>query len=226
MSDKVRVAILEDHQSVIDGYLFRLGQSPEIEVVAIASFWEDFKPMLVDHLPDVLILDVAVSTAPDNPNPYPILEAIPEFLKKHPNLSILVISMFDQATLIKAVMDAGANGYILKDDQATIRELDKVVLTISKGDIHLSQQAYRQLFQRYPQDSVLTPRQAQALSLCASYPGATSVELAKKLGINDSTFRNLLSGVYQRLDVNNRAAAIAKARKFGLITPDDPTPDI
>ena len=93
MSDKVQVAILEDHQSVIDGYLFRLGQSPEIEVVAIASFWEDFKPMLVDHLPDVLILDVGVSTAPDNPNPFPILEAIPKLLEKHPKLSILSLDL-------------------------------------------------------------------------------------------------------------------------------------
>ena len=226
MSDKVRVAILEDHQSVIDGYLFRLGQTPEIEVVATAAFGEDLKPMLADHPADVLILDVGVRTAPDNPNPYPILQTIPELLDDYPELAILVISMYNQPTLIKSVMDAGASGYILKDDRATIQELGDIVRMVARGDIHLSQQAYRQLFQRYPQDSVLTPRQAQALSLCASYPGATSADLAKKLGINDSTFRNLLSGVYKRLDVNNRAAAIAKARKLGLITPDDPTPDI
>jgi len=223
MSDKIRVAILEDHQSVIDGYLYRLEDTPEIEVVATASFGKDLKPMLVDHPADVLILDVQVDTAPDNPNPYPILETIPELLEEYPGLSILVISMYNQPTLIKAVLDAGSSGYILKDDRDTIQDLGNVVLTVARGDIHLSQQAYQQLFKRYPQDSVLTPRQAQALSLCAAYPGATSTELAKKLGIKSSTLRNLISGIYKRLDVDNRTEAIAKARKLGLITPDEPT---
>ena len=226
MSKKIRVAILEDHQSVIDGYLFRLGQTPEIEVVATAAFGEDLKPMLADHPADVLILDVGVRTAPDNPNPYPILEMIPKVLDDYPELAILVISMYNQPTLIKAVMDAGASGYILKDDRATIQELGDIVRMVARGDIHLSQQAYRQLFQRYPQDSVLTPRQAQALSLCASYPGETSDELAKRIEIKSSTLRNLLSGAYKRLEVDNRTAAIAKARQLGLITPDEQTPEI
>lgn len=226
MFDKIHVAILEDHQSIIDGYLFRLGQIPEIEVIAIASFWEDLKPMLVDHPPDVLILDVGVSTAPDNLNPFPIMEAIPELLEEHPKLSILVISMYNQPSLIKAVMDAGASGYIIKDDRSTIQDLGNVVKTVAKGDIHLSQQAYQQLFAKYPQDSNLSPRQSQVLSMCAAYPEATSDELAKKLGIKSSTLRNLLSGTYLRLGVSNRTAAILKARNLGLITPFDQPPEI
>jgi len=178
------------------------------------------------ELSDVLILDVNVNVAADNSNPYPILQTIPELLDKYPELSILVISMHNQPSLIKAVMDAGASGYIVKDDRATIQELGNVVLTVARGDIHLSQQAYQQLFKKYPQDSVLTPRQSQVLSLCAAYPGATSVELAKKFGIKSSTLRNLLSGVYLRLGVSNRAAALAKARQLGLISPDQPTVDL
>ena len=223
MADKIRVAILEDHQSVVDGYLYRLGQTPDVEVVATAAVGEELEPMLADHPADVLILDVGVRTARHNPNPYPILQTIPEILDDYPELAILVISMYNQPTLIKSVMDAGASGYILKDDRATIQELGDIVRMVARGDIHLSQQAYQQLFKRYPQDSVLTPRQAQALSLCAAYPGETSVELAKKMGVKSSTLRNLLSGAYKRLEVDNRTAALAKARQLGLITPDGPT---
>jgi len=98
MVDKIRVAILEDHQSVVDGYLYRLGQTPEIEVVAMAALGEELKPMLADHPADVLILDVGVRTARDNPNPYPILQTIPELLGHYPDLAILVISMYNQST--------------------------------------------------------------------------------------------------------------------------------
>jgi len=226
MDDKIRVAILEDHQSTVDGYLYRLGQTPEIEVVATAAFGEELKPMLANHPADVLILDVGVRTAPDNPNPYPILQTIPKLLEDYPELTILVISMYNQPTLIKSVMDAGASGYILKDDRTSIQELGDILRMVARGDIHLSKLAYQQLFKRYPQDSVLTPRQAQALSLCAAYSGETSEELAKRMQIKSSTLRNLLSGAYQRLEVNNRTAAIAKARQLGLITPESPTAEI
>lgn len=220
MSPKIHVTILDDHQSIIDGYLFRFEKNPEIEVVATANFGEEIEPILAKHPTDVLILDVQVTTAPDNPNPYPILHLIPKALQQYPNLSILVISMHNQMTLIKAVMDAGASGYIFKDDIKTIEELGNVIQAVAKGGIHLSQYAYQQLFRKLPKDSTPTQRQLEALSLCASYPGATTAELATQLGIANSTMRNLLSEAYLRLDVRNKTSAIAKARHLGLITPE------
>jgi ATP/maltotriose-dependent transcriptional regulator MalT len=62
----------------------------------------------------------------------------------------------------------------------------------------------------------------EALSLSAAYPNSTSAELAEKMSISESTYRNLLSTAYVRLEVNGRMAAIAKARQLGLITPDVP----
>jgi len=74
------------------------------------------------------------------------------------------------------------------------------------------------------EDSPLTARQLQALSLCAAYPDATTGELADMLGVAHSTLRNLLSEAYLRLDVRNRTAAIEQARKMGLIAVHEPTP--
>jgi DNA-binding CsgD family transcriptional regulator len=68
----------------------------------------------------------------------------------------------------------------------------------------------------------LSNRQTEALSLCAAYPEADTSCLAQQMGVANSTIRNLLSGAYLKLNVRNRAAAVAKARQMGLITPESP----
>ncbi len=221
MTKKTRVAVLEDYQLTLDGYAARLGKSPDVELVGMASFGEDLEPMLTEHPADVVILDVNVPTSPDNTNPYPIMHVIPRLLQMYPKMAVLAISMLTERSLIKAVMEAGANGYILKDDNAAIRELPAIVQSVAGGGIYLSQKAHQELFRRRTreQQPLLTPRQQQALSICASYPDCTTEELAEKLGVSNSTVRNLLSGAYLRLGVRNRAAAIAKAQQMGLITP-------
>ncbi|HEY4691564.1 MAG TPA: response regulator transcription factor [Anaerolineae bacterium] len=223
MSSKIRVAILEDHQSTIDGYLYRLKDHSQLEVVGAAAFGSELDPLLAEHPADVVILDVNVPTAPDNSNPYPILHVIPELLQKCPNLAVLVISMLTERALIQAVMDAGASGYILKDDSAAIRQLGSILQSVAGGGIYLSAQAHQQLSRhRWKTDKpLLTRRQVEALSLCAAYPDESLADLAARLSVSNSTVRNLLSGAYLKLDVSHRAAAVAKARQLGLITPAD-----
>ena len=145
-------------------------------MVAKLNFGEELEPLIENNSIDVLLVDVQVPTAPDNVNPYPILHLIPEFLQLYPDLAILVISMHDQPTLIKAVMEAGASGYFLKDDQASIQELGNIVMSIAKGGIYLSQQAYQKLYKKLPKETTLTARQLEALSLCAAYPDETTAE--------------------------------------------------
>src|SRR5436190_20921812 len=94
---KVRVAILDDHQPTIDGYFFRLGRMPEIEVVGVAYFGVELEPLLEAHPTDVLFLDLQVPTAPDKASPYPILYFIPKLQERYPNLTIPVISMMTES---------------------------------------------------------------------------------------------------------------------------------
>lgn len=218
MPKKIRIAILEDHQSIIDGYLYRVSQLPDMEVVAITSYAEEMERLLSRTPADVLLLDVNVPASPENLNPYPILHTIPRWQQRFPGLAVLVISMYNRRALIKAVMDAGASGYILKDDQATIRDLGGVIRSVANGGIYFSQQAY-QLLSGPPDRPGLTNRQIEILSICAAYPEKTTVELAGILGVANSTLRNLLSNTYARLGVRTRVAAIAKASELGLLTP-------
>ena len=224
-AEKVRVAILDDHQSVVDGYVYRLSGTPEIEVVATASYGEELEPLLSKHPVDVLLLDLSVRTALENPNPFPILHIIPKLLQKHANLSILVISMFAEPGLMRSLIEAGASGYIMKDDQAAFRELGNVVLSISHGGIYFSKKAHALYLQTDTLNGgeLLTPRQMEVLSLCAAYPDASTSELAQMMSISNSTVRNLLSSVYLRLGVHSRTAAVEKAREMGLVTPRPPS---
>ncbi len=224
-SGKTNVIILDDHQSIVDGYVLRLSQNPRIEVAATLGFGDELEPALAKYLADVLILDVSVPLSADNPTIYPILHVIPKLLQLYPKLNILVISMFAERGLIRGVMEAGANGYILKDDRATLIDLANVVLTVASGGIHFSQKAH-QLFLSYQlaqSGDNLSPRQLEALSLCASYPDKLTTTLAKEMSITNSTFRNLLSGAYVKLNVSTRAAAILKAQSLGIISPVSPT---
>ena len=174
---------------------------------------------LAAHPTDVLLLDVNVPTSADNPNPYPILHAIPRVLQIYTSLNILVISMYAERGLIRAVMEAGASGYVLKDDQTSARDLASVVLSVAGGGIYFSQKAH-EIYSTHliKASDLLSTRQLEALSLCGSYPNFSTADLAVKMSVSNSTVRNLLSAAYLKLDVNNRAAAIAKAQQLGLIT--------
>ena len=221
MAQKTRVTILDDHQSIIDGYLYRLKDVPQIEVVAALSFGEELEPSLTSTPSDVLLLDVSVPTSVDNPNPYPILYSIPDLLNRFFHLSILVITMHNEGGLVRAVMETGASGYVFKDDQMLIRDLGNVVLSVASGGIVLSQQAHRLLRQHEhtTDDQPLSSRQLEALSLCGSYPDWSTAELSRRMSITNSTARNLLSSAYLRLGVHTRFAAVAKARQMGILTP-------
>jgi len=120
-------------------------------------------------------------------------------------------------------MEAGASGYILKDDQSVLGNLTNVLKTIDSEGIQFSRITHDIYARHVSVDSnKLSSRESQVLSLSAAFPNDTTADLAKKLSVKNSTVRNLLSRAYLKLDVNNRAAAIAKAREQGLITPYTP----
>ena len=221
MPSKIRLAILDDHLPIIDGYISRLNRSPQIEVVGTASSGSEIENFLKKNNVDVLFLDVEVPTSPDNPAPYPILHLIRQWKEKYPEMAILVMSMFNEASLTNALMEAGASGYLLKDDIASIKELDTIAIAIANGEIRLSEKAFQEIHKRQAKDAVphLTPRQLEALSIAAAHPEFSRNDLAAEMNIVGSGARNLLSQAYLRLGVNTLAAAIAKARQLGLITP-------
>jgi DNA-binding NarL/FixJ family response regulator len=227
MSNKIKVAILEDHQIVADGYSFRLQDPSMFEIVGVASVYSEWEPLLAARPVDVALMDVKVPTTQDNPNPYPILRVMPQLVQAYPEMAFLVISAHAEPTLIQGVMKAGANGYILKDDNALLRELKNVLVSVVAGrGIYLSPQAKELLLQRETAnvEPGVTPRQLEALSLCAAYPTDSTKDLALRMNVTFSTLRNLLSQSYLRLGVSGRSAAVLKAQQLGLLAPAEEPP--
>lgn len=218
MSDKIRVAILEDHPAIADGYRFHLQGEDDIQLVATIEYGEALLKLLDEQGPiHVLILDVSVPTSETNPSPYPILYMLPQVLRQYPDLNILVISMLKENVLIKALIDAGASGYVFKDDRETLQMFSSVIRMIATGGVYFSREAHKIVMRQSSTSSLLSARQLEVLSLCAAYPEKSTAEIAEVLTVANATVRNTLSVLYMRLGVRGRTAAVAKARDLGLI---------
>lgn len=220
MNNKIHVAILDDHPMMIEGYETNLKDDARIEVVAKGNYGEDLDGMLDSCNIDLLILDVSVPTSKENRNPYPIHHVIPKMLLRCPDLTIVVVSMYDHRTLIRSLLDAGAYGFILKDDHESFNKLGDILVSVCDGDIYLSESTHQILKGPKPKKPSIGRRQREILSLCLSSPGIKTIEIAKKLQVAHSTVRNQLSYIYLSLGVNNRYEAISKARKLGLLPPE------
>ena len=227
VKEKIKVAILDDHQPIIDGYVFRLKDHPRVEIVATARYGNELDPMLENNYTDVLILDVSVRNDPVGKSYFATPQAIPRVLKIYPHLKILVISMHNHRMLIKNLLDFGASGYILKDDHEQINNLGDVIISTFDGEMTLSKAIYQSLLEKYAKTEFpkLTPREFETLSLLFVKPDTLQNELAEELGIAASTIRNSLSKIYLKLGVNSQLAAVLKAQELGFLPPK-PTPVI
>lgn len=215
---QIRISILEDHQGIIDGYLYRLSSNKNFRIGGIARYGEDLDLMLSGNPTDILILDIEVPSSQTNPNPFPVLNAIPKLKKTWPKMAILVISSHTQQVLVERLFELGVQGYIFKNDFDAIEHLAEVIISVSKGGFYFSQGAYLQLRSLKSSEAhpLLSPRQLEALSLCVAFPDSSTIELAQRLGVTNSTFRNLLSKAYARLGVRTRVAAIAELQRMGI----------
>jgi DNA-binding NarL/FixJ family response regulator len=215
----INVGILDDHSAITAGYKAKLDNLPDIRVAWIATHYSEVAQYLANIATDVMILDVEVPNSPDDPNPFPILHAIPQLLDIYSEMEIVIISMFDRRALIRNLMQVGASGYILKDDKLSYDDLPNIVRRLATGEIYYSPTVERILANEIDDELILTPRQLEALSLKTARPNLTTKELADEMNIAPSTVRNLLSDVYTRLGVRNISGAVAKARHLNLITP-------
>jgi DNA-binding NarL/FixJ family response regulator len=224
MDERLNVAILEKHQLTIDGYCYRLGMIPEINIIGSFLFAEDLANEFEDLPIDLLITGIDVSLSRENRNPFPILYFLNQFVHKKPALKTLVVSYINQLGIIDSLLELGVSGIVSKEDQKSAEKLGNIIEVIANGGVFFSEGIHQDLIAGQHK-SILTKRQMEALSLCAAYPDEDTSYLSKKLDISSSTFRNLLSMTYLRLGVRTRSSAIAKARQLGLIPTDSISED-
>ncbi|WP_346874997.1 response regulator transcription factor [Rothia sp. (in: high G+C Gram-positive bacteria)] len=127
---------------------------------------------------------------------------------------MLILTTFDTQGDIVAAIEAGALGYLLKD--APPEQVQAAVLATARGERTLSPEITAALIERMQRPAIsLSAREMELLKLLAT--GATNKELAEALFISQATVKTHLVHIYTKLGVDNRTAAIAAARREGLL---------
>lgn len=170
--------------------------------------------------PDMVMMDIDMPVMNG-------LEATIQIKKKFPSIRIMVLTMHDEAALIKRIMEVGADGYMLKN--ADQQELVSAIRKIAAGEKHFSEKVLQALkdgktdssqFSLRPTDSVLlstlTEREVEILRLLAE--GLSNKEIGDKIFISHRTVDTHRTNLMKKLDVHNVAGLIRFAIRNGLIS--------
>lgn len=204
----ISVLLVDDHLVVRSGLKALLATKPDIEVVAEAASGEDALVLAEQHRPAVVMMDLAMGAGMDG------IEAIKQLRRRNARQAIIVFTTYDSDADIVRAVDAGAMGYLLKD--ASPEEIFEAVRGAVQGKSVMSAPVASRLFQQLRDpDAILTPREAELLSLLTE--GLSNRELGQRLFISEATVKTHLAHIYAKLGVETRSAAIAKAiRREGM----------
>jgi DNA-binding NarL/FixJ family response regulator len=212
--------MLDGHQGILDGYHYRFDPLPHISIVLEARNAADLEAGLAHTPADIVLMELRAPASAQNPAAYPIQHLLPRLLTRYPGLVVVIFSSVADPRHIHSAVEAGARGYIIKDDAEIYPALAQVLTAVHQGENYYSPTAQAALSQAAPRPGargLLTKRQLQALSLCAAYPSYSQARIAVEMNVRPSTVRNLLSQAYQRLEVNSRPEAVQRAQKLGLL---------
>jgi DNA-binding NarL/FixJ family response regulator len=210
----IRVLIVDDHPVVRDGLRGVIEGEPDLTVVGEAGDGAEALARVADgSTVDVVLMDLRMPRVGG-------VEAIRALQRSAPSVRVLVLTTFDTDADVLPAVAAGATGYLLKD---TPREdLVRAVRAAYRGEAVLSPAVAGRLMGqvRSPAREALTDRELEVLRLVAA--GSTNRETARALFISEATVKTHLLHIYEKLDVRDRASAVAAAYQRGLLTPDRP----
>ncbi len=213
-SRTIRVLIADDHKIVRAGVRQFLEQAKDIEIVAEAEDGEQAKRLLEGTIPDVAVLDIQMPKATG-------IEVARWSKAKYPQVGILILTAYDDQPYVSAVMEAGANGYILKtaDPLAVVDAVREVYegRNVVAAEIAQRQFSPTQMSVRASLEA-LTERELQTLSLASK--GFTNKAIAAQLQISDRTVQGHLAHIFAKLEVSGRTEAVMRAISLGWIAND------
>lgn len=209
---RIRVLIADDHPVFRFGLRALLSTQPDIEVVGEATSGPEVMALAENLEPDVILMDIKMPAVNG-------IEATRRILQRHPGIGILILTMFEDDSVFAAVR-AGARGYILKgaEGEETLRAIQATAHGEAIFSPAIAQRLARFLAHTpaaalpFPE---LTSREREVLLLLAQ--GLTNNAIAERLSLSPKTVRNLVSVIFSKLEVADRAQAIVKARRAGLV---------
>ena len=214
-SDPIRVLLADDHAVVRAGIRQFLEDAGDIQVVAEADDGEAAKALIEAHRPDVAVLDIQMPRASG-------IE-VTRWVRSHfKEVGVLVLTAFDDDPYVIAVLQAGANGYVLKT--ASPLEIIQAVRDVHAGRSAVNAAIAQKLISQFarhtgraPVES-LTERETEVLTMAAR--GFTNKAIGVQLGISDRTVQGHLAHIFNKLNATSRTEAVMRAVSFGWIPKD------
>ncbi len=213
MSETIQVLLADDHAVVRAGIRQFLEQDQGIRVIAEADDGEMARELIQRQLPDVAVLDIQMPKASG-------IEVTRWIRENYPDVGVLVLTAFDDDPYVMAVLQAGANGYVLKT--ASPGEIMRAVHDVYEGKSALApriaQKMMSYLAGRRPQleYEALTERELEVLALAGK--GYTNKAIGVQLGISDRTVQGHLAKIYSKLQASGRTEAVMRGVSLGLLS--------
>ncbi len=205
------MTVAEDHPLYRNGLSEAIRDRAELSLVGEAADGRTALAQIREHQPDVAVLDVKMPRL----DGVQVLHAV-----QRDGLStrIILLSAFIEGELVHQALTGGAVGFLSKESTGT--RICEAVTIVSRGEVVLGPEMQSvlagELRLRSPVDAPrLSEREAQILTLLAE--GLSSGEIAQQLAVSGTTVKSHLRHLYEKLEVSDRAAAVARAMRTGLL---------
>jgi len=216
----IKILIVDDQSLFREALKTLLNASADFEIVGDASNGEEALRMVLQHSPDIVLMDLRM----------PIMdgvEATKRILQIGKSTKVIVLTTFDDDENVFEALRAGAVGYLLKD--VSSEKLYEAIKAANQGEYFLLPSITAKVVSEFSRISKpapknqemflpdpLSPREIEIIRLVAT--GASNKEIADKLVISEGTVKNHLSSILSKLSVRDRMQAVLKAKELGIIT--------
>jgi two-component system nitrate/nitrite response regulator NarL len=203
------VFVADDHPIYLDGICAAVTAASDLELVGRCEDGVTALARIVELAPDVAVLDLKMPGMG-------ALDLLPRLGAAGVPTRVLVLSAYTDGEAVYELLEAGALGYLAKDEPRD--RVCEAIRVVARGDTSLGQAAQTEIaleLRRRRGGSPLSDREAEIVALLAE--GHSAPDIARQLVLGTSTVKTHLRNIYAKLEVDNRAAAVAEAMRRGLL---------